>query len=145
MKTTVKVSGLKELDAALSQFTERKRRAIGRVALQNAGEIMAKEARALVPKDTWALHESIDVSGTLAPSTKPSHQKKAEQERFVGPDARPYAHIVEFGGNGAAPRPYLRPAFDQTKGAVVQRIQDELWMGIEKAIKASARKAAKGK
>jgi len=145
VKTTVKVEGLRELDQALSQFTPTKRRAIGRVALDNAGEIVARAARAKVPVNTGGLRESIDVSGTLSRSQKTQHTKQAEQERFIGPDNRPAAHIQEFGGNGAPPQPYLRPAWDEMKDEVLQRIQDELIVGIEKAVQSAARRAARGK
>lgn len=145
MKTVVKVEGLRELDQALSQFTPTKRRAIGRVALDNAGEIVAKAARAKVPVDTGGLRESIDVSGTLSRRQKTEHTKQAEQERFVGPDSRPQGHLREFGGDGNAPQPFMRPAWDETRQEVLQRIQDELWVEIEKAAQAAARRAARGK
>lgn len=145
MKTIVKVEGLKELDEALSQFTPTKRRAIGRVALDNAGEITAKAARALAPEETGGLRESIDVSGTLTRAQKSQHTKQAEQERFIGPDGRPQGHLREFGGDGNPPQPFMRPAWDETKDAVLQRIQDELWVGIEKAVQSAARRAARGK
>ncbi|NGP19300.1 HK97-gp10 family putative phage morphogenesis protein [Devosia aurantiaca] len=145
MKTVVKVEGLRELDQALSQFTPTKRRAIGRVALDNAGEITAKAARALVPVDSGGLRESIEVGGTLSRAQKSQHNKRAEQERFVGPDGRPQGHLREFGGDGNPPQPFMRPAWDQTKDAVLQRIQDELIVGIEKAVQSAARRAARGK
>ena len=144
MKVRVRFEGGKELDAALSQFTPTKRRAIGRVALDNAGEITAKAARALAPRDTGGLAESIDVSGTLSRSQKSEHTKAAEQERFIGPDNRPQAVQQEFGNANHAPQPFLRPAWDGTKNQVLNRISDELWLGIEKAVKAKARKALKG-
>ncbi|MGV8951196.1 MAG: HK97-gp10 family putative phage morphogenesis protein [Cypionkella sp.] len=145
MKVTVKFEGGRELDAALSQFTPTKRRAIGRVALDNAGEITAKAARALAPVDSGGLRESIEVSGTLSSSQKSKHTKGAEQERFIGPDNRPQGHLREFGSDGNAPAPFMRPAWDQTKGQVLKRMADELWVGIEKAVKAAARKALRAK
>lgn len=145
MRTTVKIEGLRELDQALSQFTPAKRRAIGRVALDNAGELVARAARALVPVDSGGLRESIDVSGTLSGTQKAKHSKQAEQERFIGPDSRPQGHLREFGGDGKAPQPYMRPAWDETKDEVLHRIQDELIVGIEKAVQSAARRAARGK
>lgn len=145
MKVRVSFVGGRELDEALNQFTPSKRRAIGRVALDNAGEITAKAARALAPVDSGGLRESIDVSGTLSRTQKSQHTKAAEQERFIGPDSRPQAHLREFGSDGNAPQPFLRPAWDQTKNAVKDRIGDELWLGIEKAVKAAARKALRAK
>lgn len=145
MKTKVQVVGLKELDAALSQFTPTKRRAIGRVALDNAGEITARAARALVPVDSGGLRESIDVSGTLSRAQKAEHTKQAEQERFIGPDSRPQGHLREFGSDGSPPEPFMRPAWDQTKEKVLDRIGDELWIGIEKAVASAAKRALRGK
>jgi|SRR5215217_1326374 len=145
MKVTVKVDGLRELDAALSQFTPTKRRAIGRKALDEAGEITAKAARALAPRDTGGLAESIDVSGTLSRAQRGEHVKAAEQERFIGPDSRPQGHLREFGGDGNPPQPFMRPAWDQTKTQVLDRIGDELWLGVENAVTAAARKALKAK
>lgn len=145
MKMTVKVEGLREIDAALSQFTPTKRRAIGRVALDNAGEITAKAARALAPVDSGGLRESIDVSGTLTRRQKSEHSKQAEQERFIGPDGRPQGHLREFGGDGNPPQPFMRPAWDQTKDQVLDRIGDELWVGIEKAVASAAKRALRGK
>jgi len=145
MKTRVTFTGGKELDAALNQFTPTKRRAIGRVALDNAGEITAKAARALVPVDTGGLRESIDVSGTLSRRQKSEHTKTAEQERFIGPDSRPQGHLREFGSDGNPPQPFMRPAWDQTKEKVLDRIGDELWVGIEKAALQAAKRAARGK
>lgn len=144
MKTTVHVEGLKELDAALSQFTERKRRDIGRKALQSGGEITARAARDLAPVDEGHLRESIDVSGTLSRAQRGKHKKAAEQERFVGPGPHPQAHLREFGGDGNAPQPYMRPAWEGTKDKVLKRIGDELWLGIEQELTRQARRAARG-
>lgn len=143
MKVTVSFAGGKALDAALSQFDERKRRSIGRKALDEAGQIMAKSMRAKAPFETHGLQESIDVSGTLTKTVKAVHPKKAEQERYVGPSNHPKAMQQEFGNENHSAQPYARPAFDETKEAVLKRISDELWIGIEKAAKAAARKAAK--
>ncbi len=144
MKVRLRFEGGRELDAALSQFTPAKRRAIGRVALDEGGQIMAKAARALAPVDEGNLRESIDVSGTLSRSQRGEHQKIAEQERFVGPDNRPQGHLREFGSDGNPPHPFMRPAFDQTKDAVLNRIGEALWLGIEKAVAALARQARRG-
>lgn len=146
MKTTVKVEGLRELDRQLSQFTTSKRRAIGRVALDNAGEITAKAARALAPVDPATgglLRESISVSGTLSRRQKGLHTKQADQEHFIGPDNRPSAVQQEFGNENHPPQPFMRPAWDATKDQVLQRITDELWVGIQNTLRVQARRAAR--
>ncbi|MBO9589068.1 HK97-gp10 family putative phage morphogenesis protein [Devosia sp.] len=145
MKVTVKVDGLTAIDAALDQFTPTKRRAIGRKALDNAGQILARSMRDKAPEGKGYLKESIDVGGVLAPGPKSAHPKVAEQERYVGPDSRPQAVQQEFGNENHPPQPFARPAWDETQKEVLDRIGDELWLGIERAATAAARKAAKGK
>ncbi|HEV7344265.1 MAG TPA: HK97-gp10 family putative phage morphogenesis protein [Devosia sp.] len=144
MKVTVDFEGGKQLDDALGQFTASKRRAIGRVALDKAGEITAKSMRAKAPVEEGNLRESIDVSGSLTPSAKTSHTKGSDQERFIGPDSRPSAVTQEFGTVNHPPQPFARPAWDETKDEVLKRIGEELWLGIDKAAKAAAKKAARG-
>lgn len=141
MKVTVKFEGGKALDAALNQFTPTKRQAIGRVALDAGGQIIARSMRQKAPREEGNLVESIDVSGTLAKGPKAAHKKIAEQERYVGPDSRPAAVQQEFGNENHPPQPFGRPAFDETRDQALQRIGDELWIGIEKAATAAARKA----
>lgn len=143
MKVTVKFEGGKQLDAALSQFTPAKRRSIGRKALDDGGQILARSMRDKAPVDEGGLRESIDVSGTLAKAPRAAHKKVAEQERYVGPDSRPAAVQQEFGNENHVAQPFARPAFDETGDQVLKRIGDELWVGIEKAARAAARKAAK--
>ena len=144
MKVIVKFEGGRQIDQALHQFTPTKRRSIGRKALDEAGEIMARSMRDKAPVEEGGLRESIDVSGTLAKGPRGAHRKIAEQERYVGPDSRPAAVQQEFGNENHPPQPFARPAFDETKDHVLKRIGDELWVGIEKATKAAAKKAARG-
>lgn len=139
MKVTVKFEGGKQIDAAMTQFKPAKRRSIGRKALDEGGQILARAMRDGVAVDSGGTKESIDVSGTLAKSPRAAHKKVAEQERYVGPDSRPAAVQTEFGNENHAAQPYARPAFDQTKDRVVKTIGDWLWLGIEKATKAMGR------
>lgn len=143
MRTKVKVEGLRELEKALGQFDERKRRAIGRKALDEGGQILARAARDRAPVDEGHLRESIDVSGTLSSRQKAQHVKIADQERFVGPGTHPQGHLREFGGDGNSPHPFMRPAWDSTKDQVLKRIADELWLGIDRAAASAARRAAR--
>lgn len=70
-------------------------------------------------------------------------------EVFVGPAVRPKSEpknrVLEFGGGRGdrAPQPFMRPAWDQTKGQVLDRIKDELALQISKAAARAALRAAK--
>lgn len=67
----------------------------GKKALQDLGPQMVAEAQILVPKDTWALHDSIDF-------------RKTERgiSLFAG---MYYAYFVEYGTRYMRAQPYLRP------------------------------------
>lgn len=138
---TVEIEGLKELDAALSGFTDTKRRSIGRKALDEAGQITARAMRSLAPRDEGHLVESIDVSGTLSRRQRSLHKKVDEQERFIGPGADPAAVQQEFGNERHGPRPFARPGWDGTKQQVLGRIVDELWIGVSRETLRLAKKA----
>lgn len=141
---TVTVEGLKELEAALADIAETPRRRVGRNALKAGGEITARRARALAPKDEGHLAESIDVSGKLSRSQKSKHKKHAADiEQFVGPGTHPQAITQEFGTVFHPPQPFMRPAWDSTKDRVLDVIGDHLWIGLQKAQKNAARKAAR--
>lgn len=65
-------------------------------------------------------------------------------EVYVGPSADIfYAHMQEFGTAHHPPHPFLRPAFDQEGGKVLDIIMSELGGEIDKAVKRMKRRAAK--
>lgn len=72
-------------------------------------------------------------------------------EVFVGPAVRPKSEpknrVLEFGGGrgNRAPQPFMRPAWDETQGSVLDGIKDALAAQIEKAVARAARRAAKRK
>lgn len=49
----------------------------------------------------------------------------------------------EFGTFKMAPHPYMRPAWDQDKAAMLDRLKAELWREVEKAIARSEKRAAR--
>jgi HK97 gp10 family phage protein len=141
---TVKIEGLRELEKALAEIAEAPRRRIGRNALKAGGEITARKARELAPKDEGHLAESISVSGKLDKRERRAHKKNAADiEQFVGPGNHPQAIMQEFGTVTNERQPFMRPAWDATKDQVLKRIGNELWIGVLKAQKRAARKAAK--
>jgi len=65
VKTTLKVEGLRELDAALGQLTRATARGVLRRVLVKAGQPIATAASALAPIDTGELAGSIEVSSKI--------------------------------------------------------------------------------
>lgn len=140
MKVTFNVLGLKEVEKGLGELTNATARNVTRRALHAGGELIAREARGLVRRDTGNLRESITTSGTLTPAQAALHKKQADQEVFVGPDNRPQSVTEEYGTFNQAPHAYMRPAFDGQKHNVVKRIADELMVGVDRAIQRAARR-----
>lgn len=151
------LEGLKEVAESLNQFTDGVARNITSRSLAEAAEPMAKAARALAPKRSGELRESIAAS-TRA-EIKGRLRNKNLRFAFVGPSYSkfdkhyaPHAHLVEYGTGaryhkdgkyvGQAPaQPFMRPAFDQYKQEVVVRFRDILIVEVERAAARAARKA----
>lgn len=120
--------------------------AASRFALQPTLKAARTKAASLDLEDTTgALAESLTIRKKASPKLAPVHQ--------VGPDAskskngrRPvkYAHLLEFGTAphyqpkrgvvhpGTRPKPFLTPAYEQTKGEVVKRFGARIGPEMEK-------------
>ncbi len=152
MKTTVKVEGLKELEAALSELPKSTAKAVLRRTLKKAGEPIAASARALAPDDPNTggndLKSSIAVSTKLSPRQKGVHKKmfkddRASVEMFVGAGPLSQATQQEFGNVNHGPQSFMRPAWDGKQNEALNIIKSEMWNEIEAAAKRLARKAAR--
>jgi HK97 gp10 family phage protein len=132
MKATVRIDGLKELEASLKKMGTQLNREM-QPALEAAGRLVADEAKRLAPEDSGTLKESIDIQRTTI--------KRNEISVDVGPGKKAfYSMWVEFGHNiirgtskatrkmlgKAQARPYLRPAYDTKKEEAKQIIRDRL-------------------
>ena len=49
--------------------------------------------------------------------------------------AAPHAHLVEFGTVNSPARPFLRPAYDANRMAVLSRLRKEVGKRIEREVK----------
>jgi hypothetical protein len=147
---TVRVDGLRELDAALGELPKATgRNVMRRVALARL-EPMAEEARRLAPVEDADLRDSIAVSTRLAGYARRFNKRsKSEAEAHMGPagaggkKAPPQGSLQEFGTKNHPPQPFMRPAWDGGKDALLNGIKDDLKGEIEKAVQRLARKAAR--
>lgn len=142
---TVKVEGLKDLENALKQLPQANAKAVLRRTLKEAGEPIAKSARAKAPKFEMHLSESIDVGTKLSRRQAGLHKKQSPVEMFVGPGPDPAAHLDEFGSVHGPAQPFMRPAWDENKDKALDTIANLTWVEIEKTAARLAKKAAKGK
>lgn len=153
-RTTVRVDGLREIDAAIGELGKATgRNVLRRVAVERL-QPMAEEARRLAPDDPKTggndLRRSIDVSTKSAGyAARINRNGKSEAEAHMGPaghggtKAPPQGSLQEFGTVTNPPQPFMRPAFDAGKQKMLDGIKDDLWAEIKKAADRKAKKAAR--
>lgn len=135
----VSVEGLREVDAALGQLGKATGRNVMRRVAVARLEPIAEEMRRRVPVDTGDLRDGIAVT-TKNPKR---NRKRSEVEAHAGPGRHPQGHLREFGGDKHPPQPFVRPAWDGGKDALLDGVADDFWTEIEKAAARQARKAAR--
>lgn len=154
MQTTVKIEGLTELDAALAQFKPSTGKGVLRRVGKKAAKPMAQDMEQRAPKLTGALKLSCKVASKLSRRQRGLHHRlvkdsKASVELFIGPGPLPQAIQEEFGNIHQRPHPFVRPAWDGGKDAMLAEISKLLGLEIQKTaarLEAKARRlAAKSK
>lgn len=169
----VRVSGLKELDEALGQFSKATARGVLRRVLMRAGKPIAEAAADHAPVRSGDLKESIRVSSrkpadadvgraAFARVIRETGDRKAAgaasraarkaakasgqdafAEVYVGPGRHPQAIQQEFGNVNHEAQPFMRPAWDAEKGTALKIITADLSDEIEKTAQRAAARAAK--
>lgn len=163
---TLRLQGFAALDRELEKLSKAAGKSVLRRSLIKSAEPMAEIARGLAPDDPatdgFDLKKSIKVGTRLSRSAKKKHKKtvrddKASVEVFVGAGPLAQAIFTEFGtaphinggkfagseNPGTPPRPYMRPAWDRDKKALIDRLGAELFEQIEKSVKRAEARAAK--
>ncbi|WP_088346305.1 MULTISPECIES: HK97-gp10 family putative phage morphogenesis protein [Rhodomicrobium] len=145
MSITIRIEGLKEVQAALRDLPKSTGKNIMRRVLIARAEPVAEAARALVPVDKGNLLASINVSTRLTRRQRGLHRKphRDDVEVHVGPGANPAGHFQEFGTSRHPAQPFMRPAWDRTKAGVIEGLKEDLWAEIEKVLERRARRAAR--
>lgn len=171
IRTTFKVLGLKELGDALEELKTATARNVLRRTLQNLAEPIVEDAQANVRphRRSGGLEKSIKKSpvkfttgaagkaafaeamrggatraeaGAAAREANASAKDSGLSAHIVmGPDRRPYAHMLEFGTAHMGPAPYMRPAWDSKGANAIDEIAKELGSEIKKAADRAAKKA----
>lgn len=143
---TFRVEGLAETVANLEDMASRPtRRNIIRRTLEAAGEPTANVAASLAPVQRGVLAFSIVVATALTRRHRGS--KISEVEAYIGPSggqgALFYASHQEFGTVLTPAHPYMRPAWESTKGQVLGLIVSGLREQVDLAAQRAARKVAR--
>lgn len=134
MQTTVKLVGMDEIERKLAQVKGATAKNKVRKVLREAGEPIARKARALAPRDEGDLQESIDVSPILNRSQRGQHPKGyfADLEMHIGPSGLVQGITQEFGTYKAAAHPFMRPAWEGMEMKTLDTIGAMLWSEVHK-------------
>jgi HK97 gp10 family phage protein len=100
--------------------------------------IVKADAKNRVPVDTGDLKNSIDIlkkEKSKNPRKKAAYQIGPRYKSKKNPDGVNYGLCVEFGhktssGQTVAPHPYLRPAVDNNRGAVMSEVLKKFYDAI---------------
>ncbi|WP_027488470.1 HK97-gp10 family putative phage morphogenesis protein [Allorhizobium undicola] len=140
---SIKVEGLRELQAALAELPKATGRRVALRALTKAATPIADAGRANAPERKGYLKKSYGVGTKLTRRQRKVSKKESQFEVYAGPGGDPAGVQTEFGNEHQAAEPHLRPAWDANKDRALETIKEELWTEIEKAAQRLARKAAK--
>lgn len=75
-----------------------------------------------------------EARGALRDARRAAAGEGSFAEVYVGPDAKHfYGRFQEMGTRFHPPKPFMRPAWDQHKGAILEGLKDDFWKEIKKA------------
>lgn len=158
----LKVEGFRELDKVLAELPAATARRVSRAGMIAALEPVAATARSLAPRGSESknarMADSIGVSDKLTrrqarEARRLFREGKTVQSVYVGV-GDPVAHLVEFGSGprqhksgkstGIMPaQPFMRPAWDQNRQAVLDSLAQHLREQIDAVLARRALREAR--
>lgn len=150
--TGLKLQGFKEMDLVLRELGFVTAKRVGQRAMTKALKPTADAANGMLPKGMPPVVINKKLNKSQAREFRAEDSENL-QTTFVGSPS-PRAHLEEFGtglrqhrsGKSTGimrARPFMRPAWDQTKDQVLKELGAQLRTEIEKAVARKARRAAK--
>ena len=148
MAVTMKIEGLREMDAALGELSK----AVARNTLIRVGkaalEPMAEVARSLAPDDPET--GGNDLKASIVVGTKLT----ARQKRLAKKEPKDFATVhmgtadpagiqQEFGNVNHGPQSFMRPAFQSEAQATIDRVAKGLKPEIDKSVQRARARALK--
>lgn len=145
MKVTMRVEGLRDIERALLELPKSTAASVARRVLKKRAQPIADHAESLARFKSGELKRSITVSTVLSRRQKGQAKKlgKSAVEVYVGPGPLVQAITEEFGTVNQAPHPFLRPAWDSGRTALIEGIKADLWDEIRKAAARFSKKTRK--
>ena len=139
----IKVTGLRELDAALMTMRQSTARGVVRRALLAAAQPIADDMAKRAPRDSGYLGDHIDTGIRLSRRQRSVSRKESDVEVYAGATRVDQAVFQEFGTIDHAAQPFARPAWDAGKMDALETVKAELAAEVEKAAARAAKRAAR--
>lgn len=120
------IIGDKQLLANLNALAPKVKKRIMKPAMRKGGQVIAKRAKLKVPKRSGFLRKALRALPTKNGNVKIYVNPKVSgwyKGKFVRPAK--YAHLVEFGTQDAAAKPFLRPALNEGKDDAFKAVTAE--------------------
>jgi HK97 gp10 family phage protein len=145
MAVVAKFEGARQFEQALGDLTKATARNVLRRALTKAAKPVQEAMEARAPRDSGWTAGSIAVSNTLNPANRSDQKKEGKSfaEVYVGSTRGSAGILQEWGTYKMPAQPYMRPAWDATKGGVMVTFGRELKNELDKAAARAAKKAAR--
>lgn len=157
-RTTVRVEGLRELGEAMRELGTEVSEKIAHAMVSKAARMVRDEAKKAAPVRTGFMKQNIIVKKMRKSETDLTSEyrmgvrkykvkyadtrfnvRKGRAGTYYGVDDAYYWRYLEFGTVKMAPRPFIRPAFENNR----MRAVDEMKRVGQRRIEAAAKKAAK--
>jgi HK97 gp10 family phage protein len=146
---TVKVSGLKELEAALKELDHDLHKKTLKAAGKSAMEPVAQRVRQNVPKDTGGLASTVRTSASTDLRRLRKIGRKASMVASVSAGRASRKHGVtghqalniEYGNSKTKAQPFMRPAIQGKEKTVFMHFRRLLRTGIEKSARTQQRRS----
>lgn len=144
---TVQVRGMDKVSLGATYMVKAAQSAL-RLAVPDAAQVIAEEAKTIVPVDTGRLRDAIHVEPSSSGSFPQCIDRDEKQQVVVSPAyasfneygfSPPYARRIEFGFMGTdrlgreyhqAAQPFMRPAADAKRDEAKQMIKDQLFEAL---------------
>lgn len=155
MTITVKIDGLRALDAALGELPKAVGKSVLRRTAIKALKPVAETAASLAPIDADPASSPKRPPGTLKRSYTVGTKLNKRQARAAKKDGKSSVEVyagtndpagiqTEFGNAHQRAQPHLRPAWEAGKEGVLEIVKTELGGEIDKAAARLAKRRARG-
>jgi HK97 gp10 family phage protein len=125
----IEIPRLAEVIKAFEDLDKRARSNALRAALRAATQPVLAAAKAKAPVDTGRLRKSL--ATTVSTKQGRSHAAIGLKQSIMG-NSGWYGRMIETGTAKMPARPYLRPAFDESAGAALERFAEAFEQEIGK-------------